>query len=153
MQKRINWTDIFTFYLSSDIVTLRDCSQKFQVSYDVVRQKASKAKWRQVKKQSRQGMIQVAIQKVIQENSIQLAQVNKNHLKLAQWLQGGAMKMLTEKGILPTTARDIQSWINSSIKIERNALGMSQTTQPKIETTGKTNENLLEDRTQKDKIS
>ena len=49
MQKRIEWTDIFIFFISSDTITLRDCAEKFQVSYDVVRQKASKKKWRQEK--------------------------------------------------------------------------------------------------------
>jgi hypothetical protein len=151
MQK-INWTEIVTFYLSADTITLKNCAQQFQVSYDVIRQQASKEKWRQMKKQARHEMIQVALQKVIQENSIQLAQVNKNHLQLARFLQGGAIKKLAERQILPTTARDIQSWIKSSVKIERDALGMNQQTQPKIDTTeNPKDELLLKDETQKNK--
>src|SRR5258708_2976540 len=98
--------------------------------------------------------LQVAIQKVIQENSIQLAQVNKNHLEVARRLQGGAMKMLAEKGILPTTARDIQSWINLSIKIERKVLGMNQKKKKKNEKREKQkDEFLLEDGKKKEKTA
>ena len=144
MQKRINWTDIFTFYLSADTISLKNCAAKFQISYDVVRQQASKEKWRQDKKKSRlvaRRMVEIHISKNI-------AEINEKHVQFGQWLQAGGIETL-KKGILPTNARDAQGWIKVGVAIERKALGMNQTTQPKIETTSKASkEKLLEDGTQ-----
>ena len=148
MGKRINWTDIYSFYISSDSITLRNAAQRFGVSYDVVRQKASDEKWRQKKKNTRQ----IAIRIVEQELGMRIAQIKKKHIKLAQTLQTQGMKSMIKKDISPTSARDIKSWISSGFKMERNARGMDQHTQQKLEPNNHIDkENVLGDGTHNDK--
>src|SRR5258708_14057554 len=146
--KRVNWEEIFYYFISSETISMRDCVKKFRVNYGSLRQKATDEKWMVEKKkaqEARRHMVEIQINKSI-------AEINKKHVAIGNRLQEEAMKAMVERDIVPTTARDVKSWISTGQRIERVALGMNQPTQPIIETTGKiTNESLLEEGEPKDK--
>lgn len=140
MQKRINWTEIYIFYISSEIITLRDCAEKFQISYDVVRRKSSDQKWRQKKKESRQVALRIVEEKI----STKIAKINERHVQIGQALQSKGIKAMIEGEILPANARDTQGWISAGIAIERKALGMNNPNQQqKIEPIEETTEKYI----------
>ena len=124
MKKRINWTQVYSYFLSSETISLKDTAEKFHISYDVLRQKASSEHWTQKKKGTRQN----AIQLLEQQTSIKIAEIKRDEIFIARALLARAAKSLAN-GVLPTNARDIQKWISIGVEIERRALEMDKRAQ------------------------
>lgn len=128
MPRLIDWNQIYSHYISSEGVTLKDCADKFGVSHDVIRQHSSTNQWPLKKQQVFKAAMALTERKAVEE----LAKRNADHISLGIALQTAGAKQMVEQNILPKTAKDVKDWIVAGVTIERKARGMDQRDGPTV---------------------
>lgn len=128
---KVPWSKIFMYYISSEKVSYADCAKKFKVSESAVKIHGTAEQWVEKKQQAFK-----AAMVIMEERSAELiAQRNADHIKLAKSLLLGAAQQLATQKYLPDSARDIKDWIDTGVRIERQALGMDVKAGPAVKIT------------------
>jgi len=125
----IDWLSIYNHFISNDVVTLADCSRKFGVHVDYIRQIAAKQGWTAKKFQVRQTALTLMEQRTVNE----ISKRNEEHIKQARLLQGTALEAIAEKGLRPETFDVARKALEVGQKLERMALGMDKAITPSVE--------------------
>ena len=119
------------YYISSEKVSYEDCARKFKVSEASVKLHGSADKWVEKKQQA----FKAALVIMEQRSAELIAKRNTDHIALAKSLLAGAAQQLATEKYLPESARDIKDWIETGVRIERQALGMDVKTGPAVSIT------------------
>ncbi|HUD44383.1 MAG TPA: hypothetical protein VMR41_02470 [Patescibacteria group bacterium] len=138
MPRLIDWNEIYSHYISSESTTLKDCSQKFDVSHDVIRQHASSEQWSNKKAQ----VLRAALSLIDARTAEEVSKRNTEHIQIARAMIGVAAKKMAD-GIEPKDAKDIKEWVATAIDIERKALGMDEKVTPRVEMTNKQGQKMI----------
>lgn len=125
----ISWDSIYSYFVAKDTTTLVDCSRKFGVHIDYVRQKAAAEKWTAKKLQIRQNALALMEQQAANE----IVKRNQEHIKQARLLQGTALEAIAEKGLRPETFDVARKALEVGQKLERVALNMDARNTPSVE--------------------
>jgi hypothetical protein len=125
----IDWLAIYNHFISSDTITLVECSKKFGINLDYVRQKSAKEGWVTKKLQVRQNSLALIEKRTANE----IAKRNEAHIKQARLLQATALESIAEKGLRPETFDVARKALEVGQKLERTALGMDKVSTPNIE--------------------
>ena len=125
----ISWDSVYSYFIANDATTLVDCSKKFGIHIDYVRQIAAKQGWTTKKLQVRQTALALMEQRTANE----LAKRNEEHIKQARLLQGTALEAIAEKGLRPETFDVARKALEVGQKLERVALGMNKAITPSVE--------------------
>jgi len=118
MRDMIPWSDVYGYFISSEVITLRGCSAKYGLNYDSLRQKASKEGWTWKKKQ----VFKNGLMLMESRTSDEIAKRNLAQIQYARILLMKAAEAV-KKGIVPQNAKEIRQWIETGVEIERKALG------------------------------
>lgn len=127
----IPWSKIFQYYVSAEKVSYQDCANKYHVSIQAIKKHGTTEQWVQKK----HDIFKAALVLMESRTADMIARRNADHIALAKSLLGGAARQMAEKGILPTSARDVKEWIETGVKIEREALGMGEKVNPQVSIT------------------
>lgn len=125
----ISWDSIYSYFIAKDTTTLVDCSRKFGIHIDYVRQKAAAEKWTAKKLQVRQTALALMEERTANE----IVKRNQEHIKQARLLQGTALEAIAEKGLRPETFDVARKALEVGQKLERVALGMDKAIAPSVE--------------------
>ncbi len=125
----IDWLAVYNHFISNDSTTLVDCSKRFGVHIDYIRQKAAKESWTAKKLQVRQ----TALTLIEKRTANELAKRNEAHVKQARLLQATALESIAEKGLRPETFDVARKALEVGQKLERVALGMDKAITPSVE--------------------
>lgn len=120
MRDRLPWSDVYGYFISDERISLRDCSEKYGLNYDSLRQKASKEGWTWKKTQ----VFKNGLTMMESRTSEEIAKRNLVQIQYARMLLFKAAAAL-KAGVLPQNARDIRQWVAVGISIERICLGMN----------------------------
>lgn len=120
--QKIDWTQVYSYYISNEKISYYDCASRFSISVDSIKKKGSEENWTSKKQQIHKAALAITEQKTTQK----LVKRNESHIALGIALQSAAAKQMVEKGIVPATARDVKDWIATGVQIERKARGMDE---------------------------
>jgi len=118
--QKIDWSQIYSYYISNEKISYYDCASRFKVSVDSVKKKGAEEDWTAKKQQIHKTALALTEQKATQE----LVKRNESHIAIGIALQSTAVKQMVDKGIVPNTAKDVKDWIATGVQIERKARGM-----------------------------
>lgn len=116
---KIDWLKAKTEYVSDPTLSLKDIAKKYGVSETVTEERASKEKWVELRRTT----LEKAGERLGEKLPETIAEINARHARMGRTLQGKGLKVIMSKD--PETFDDARLSVMSGIRIEREALGIS----------------------------
>lgn len=116
---KINWLKALSDYLADETYSYASIAQKYGVSLQAVKKRASKKRWAILRRET----ILKVDQKLSEKIGNELVQVNLEHAKIGQQLQKQGMDFINSNKSKIKNGRQAISLVKAGVEIERRALG------------------------------
>lgn len=125
---KITWSQALIDYISDETVSYSSIAQKYGVSVQAVKKRASKEKWQYL----RTNTIQEVDQKLPEKLGEEIAEVNAKHAKIGRLLTDKGIKAIEESKLSPKNFDEAKDSIKDGIRIEREALNIQDKQQSAV---------------------
>jgi len=119
---KINWQLALSNYLEDETSSYTSIAQKYGVSLQAVKKRASKEGWVNLRIET----IQKVDQKLSEKVSNELANVNFRHIKVSRKLQDEGIEFIRNNKLKLKNFNQAVNLLKKGIEIERKALGMDK---------------------------
>ena len=117
---KISWSKALIDYLSDETSSYVSIAQKYGVSLQAVKKRASKEKWQNL----RINTIQKVDQKLPEKLGEEIAQVNAKHARIGRMLTKKGIKAISKHKMVPKNFDGAKESIKDGVRIEREALNI-----------------------------
>lgn len=125
---KISWSKALIDYLSDETASYSSIAQKYGISVQAVKKRASKERWQDLKVKT----IQKVDQKLPEKIGEEIAQVNAKHAYIGRTLTDKGIKAMEEHKLAPRNFDEAKESIKDGIKIEREALNIQDKQMPSV---------------------
>ncbi len=125
---KINWSKALIDYISDETSSYASIAQKYSISVQAVKKRASKDKWQAL----RTNTILKVDQKLPEKVGEEIAKVNAKHAQIGRLLTDKGIKAIEESKLSPKNFDEAKDSIKDGIRIERDALNIQDRSQSPV---------------------
>lgn len=125
---KISWSKALIDYISDETSSYASIAQKYGVSVQAVKKRASKEKWQNL----RTNTIQKVDQKLPEKLGEEIAIVNAKHAKIGRMLTRKGMRAINQHKLTPKNFDEAKESIKDGVRIEREALNIQDKSQSSV---------------------